>query len=158
MRARVLIRKLNFLRRLVGEREEKLSSQIFHIFAERDVSELEQCRYLEASYRTNCTGDILTSAESWSMKILSADKDFRAKCCNNHQSLKHLSTIHSEISWLKIWDIEVMQTRPFYAAILGGKSARVARLSAVFSQWHPVLRVLQAIGYAWQEHYKNWGA
>ena len=29
MSARVLIRKLNFLRRLVGEREEKLSSQIF---------------------------------------------------------------------------------------------------------------------------------
>ena len=104
MRARVLIRKLNFLRRLVGEREEKLSSQIF---AERDVSELaivEQCRYLEAFYGTNCTGDILTSAESWGKKILSADKDFRAKCCNNHQSLKHLSTIHSEISWLKIWD------------------------------------------------------
>ena len=52
MRARVLIRKLNFLRRLVGEREEKLSSQIFHIFAERDVSELaivEQCRYIPRS-------------------------------------------------------------------------------------------------------------
>ena len=101
----MLIRKLNFLR-LVGERE-KLSSQIFHIFAERDVSELEQCRYLEASYGTNSTGEILTSAESRSIikkKILSADKDFRAKCCNNHQSLKHLSTIHSEISWLKIWD------------------------------------------------------
>ena len=32
--------QLNFLRRLVGEREKKLSSQIFHIFAERDVSEL----------------------------------------------------------------------------------------------------------------------
>ena len=32
MRARVLIRKLNFLRRLVGERKEKLSSQIFHRF------------------------------------------------------------------------------------------------------------------------------
>ena len=106
----MLITKHNFLRRLVGEREKKLSSQIFHIFAERDVSELaivEQCRYLEACYGTNCTGDISTSAESWGIikkKILSADKDFRAKCCNNHQSLKHLSTIHSEISWLKIWD------------------------------------------------------
>ena len=42
----MLIRKLNFLRKLVGEREEK-NSQSFHIFAERDVSELaivEQCR------------------------------------------------------------------------------------------------------------------
>ena len=85
----MLIRKLNFLRKLVGEREEKLSSQIF---AERDVSELaivEQCRYLEAAYGTNCTGDILTSAESWGIKILSADKDFRAKCCNNHTSFHH---------------------------------------------------------------------
>ena len=55
----MLIRKLNFLRKLVGEREEK-NSQNFHIFAERDVSELaivEQCRYLGAAYGTNCTGE-----------------------------------------------------------------------------------------------------
>ena len=107
MRARVLIRKLNFLRRLVGEREEKVH-RFFTFLLKGMYQSLQSLSnvaiYLEASYGTNCTGDILTSAESWGIikkKILSADKDYRAKCCNNHQ---HLSTIHSEISWLKIWD------------------------------------------------------
>ena len=40
MRARVLIRKVNYLRKLVREGGEKLSSQIFHIFAGKDVSGL----------------------------------------------------------------------------------------------------------------------
>ena len=111
MRARVLIRKLNYLRKLVGEREEKLSYQIFHIFAGIDVSGLiivKQCRYLESVYDTDFTGEILTSPVSWRQmqeRILSADKELRLEDSNIHQSLKHLSTIHSELSWLKIWDM-----------------------------------------------------
>ena len=37
--------------------------------------------------------------------ILSADKDLRFEHSNTHSSLKHLSTIHSELSWLRIWDM-----------------------------------------------------
>ena len=81
---------------------ERLSSQIFHIYAERDVSELaivEQCRYLEAAYRTNFTGDILTSAESC---VRSVSPQIKISEQNVAPTINHLSTIHSEISWLKI--------------------------------------------------------
>ena len=111
MRARVLMRKLNYLRQLVGVSEDKLSSQIFHAFAGRDVSELtiiEQCRHLESVYEINFTSEILTSADSWASiqkRILSADKELRVNRANTRRSLKHLSAIHSEISWLKIWDM-----------------------------------------------------
>ena len=47
-------------------------------------------------------------------------------------------------------DTPILRACAAYAAILGGKSARVARLSAVFSNGIPreeVLRALQAIGY-----------
>ena len=81
MRARVLMRKLNYLRQLVGVSEDKLSSQIFHAFAGRDVSELtiiEQCRHLESVYEISFTSEILTSADSWASiqkRILSADRN-----------------------------------------------------------------------------------
>ena len=110
MRARLLIRKLNFMRKLVGEGEAKLSTEILHAFASKDVSQLtitEQCRYLETVYETNFTGEVLTSADSWGSiqkKILTTDKELRANFAKTHQSLKHLSSIHSELSWLKIWE------------------------------------------------------
>jgi hypothetical protein len=47
-------------------------------------------------------------------------------------------------------DTPILHACAAYAAILGGKSTWVARLSAVFSNGIPreeVLRVLQAIGY-----------
>ena len=97
--------------RLVGESEGKLSSQIYHMFAGNDVSKLrivEQGRNLERAYDTNFTGDILMSADSCgSIKknLLSADIELRVKGSNTHQSLKHLSAKHSEISWLKVWDM-----------------------------------------------------
>ena len=93
------------------EGEKKLSSQIFHIFAGKDVSELtiiDQCQYLEAVYETNSTGEILTSIDSWrgvQKRILSEDKELRLKHSNIYQSIKYLSTIHSDLSWLKIWDM-----------------------------------------------------
>ena len=107
----MLMRKLNYLRQLVGVSEDKLSSQIFHAFAGRDVSELtiiEQCRHLESVYEIKFTSEILTSADSWASiqkRILSADKELRVNRANTRRSLKHLSAIHSEISWLKIWDM-----------------------------------------------------
>ena len=104
----MLIRKLNYLRKLVGEGEERLSSQIFLAFASRDVSQLtiiEQCRYLETVYETNFTGEVLSSADVWRnihKKILTVDKHLRA---DSASTLKHLSAIHSEVSWLRIWDV-----------------------------------------------------
>ena len=53
MRARVLIRKLSYLRRVISAENEKLSSQVYKSFAGRDVSSLtivERCRYLEGMY------------------------------------------------------------------------------------------------------------
>ena len=47
VRVRVFIQNLNYLRRLVNIGDDKLSSQIFHLFASRDISQLtivEQCR------------------------------------------------------------------------------------------------------------------
>ena len=98
------------MRKLVGEGEAKLSTEILHAFASKDVSQLtitEQCRYLETVYETNFTGEVLTSADSWGRiqkKILTTDKELRANFAKTHQSLKHLSSIHSELSWLKIWE------------------------------------------------------
>ena len=115
MRARLLLRKLNYLRRLVGDGERKLSSQIYQAFAAKDVSELtivEQCRFLESIYKSNFTGNVLTSADHWSnikKDILSLDKELRVNGTHQSISLKHLSTIHSDISWLKIWDMALDQ-------------------------------------------------
>ena len=38
VRARVLIQKLNYPRRLVKKGDDKFSSQIFHLFASKDIS------------------------------------------------------------------------------------------------------------------------
>ena len=50
------------MRKLVGEGEAKLSTEILHAFASKDVSQLtitKQCRYLETVYETNFTGEVL---------------------------------------------------------------------------------------------------
>ena len=79
-RVRVLIQKLNYLRRLVNKGDDKLSSQIFHLFASKDISQLtivEQCRYLEDVYDTDFTGEILSCTVTWKCmkkRILTADK------------------------------------------------------------------------------------
>ena len=113
VRARVLIRKLSYLTRVFVADNDKLSSQILKSFAERDISNLsivEQCRYLEGVYGTDFTGEILDSRLSrrdLQKAILAADKAFRLKDCDTHQSLKHITGpgIPSELSWLKIWDM-----------------------------------------------------
>ena len=85
MRARLLIRKLNYLKRVLLADDEKLSSQVFKCFAGRDVSNLtiiEQFRYLEGVYGTDFTGEALTSRLSQrdlQKAILTADKAFRLK-------------------------------------------------------------------------------
>ena len=40
VKTRVLIQKLNYLRRLVNNGDDKLSSQICHLFASKDISQL----------------------------------------------------------------------------------------------------------------------
>ena len=110
MRTRVLIRKLSYLTRVFVADNDKLSSQILKSFAERDISNLsivEQCCYLEGVYGTDFTGEILDSRLSrrdLQKAILAADKAFRLKDCDTHQSLKHITGpgIPSELSWLKI--------------------------------------------------------
>ena len=82
VRARVLIRKLNYPTRVFVAENDKLSSQIPKSFAERDISNLrilEQCRYLEGVYGTDFTGEILDSRLSrrdLQKVILTADKAF----------------------------------------------------------------------------------
>ena len=105
------IQKLNYLRRLVNKGDDKLSSQIFHLYASKDISQLtivEQCRYLEAVYDTDFTSEILSSTVTWKCmkkRILVADKMLDLVQSRKHESLKHLSTLYSELSWLKIWDM-----------------------------------------------------
>ena len=107
MRARVLIRKLNYLRRVVTADEDKFSSLTFKFFAGRDVSELtivEKCRYLERVYRTNFTGEVLTTTVSQrdlQKRVLTADKEFRLRDFRSLQSLKHIAAV-PELSWLMI--------------------------------------------------------
>ena len=50
--------------------------------------------------------------------ILTADKAFRLKDCQTHQSLKHITGpgIPSELSWLKIWDME-QEGLSFFSAL-----------------------------------------
>ena len=110
VRTRILIRKLSYLRKLVKNDDEKLSTQIFRAFAVFDISQLtlvQQCRYLEESYNTNVTNEILAcprSSRDIKRRVLASDKSLRLEQCHQHQLLKHLSTLDPEISWLKIWD------------------------------------------------------
>ena len=84
----------------MGEREEKLSSQIFHIFAEKSLQSLSNVATSKLpTYGTNCTGDILTSAESCVRKV---SQQIKISEQNVAPTINHLSTIQSEISWLKI--------------------------------------------------------
>ena len=115
---------------------DKLSSQILKSFAERDISNLsivEQCRYLEGVYGTDFTGEIIDSRLSqrdMQKAILTADKAFRLKDCDTHQSLKLITGpgIPSELSWLKIWDM----------ALDHGARGTKAALSFFSALSHPV--------------------
>ena len=86
-------------------------TNLAHLFASKDISQLtivEQCRYLEAVYDTDFTSEILSSPVTWKcMKkiFLVADKMLYLVQSRKHESLKHLSTLYSELSWLKIWDM-----------------------------------------------------
>ena len=93
----------------------QLLKSILKSFAEREISNLsivEQCCYPEGVYGTDFTGEILDSRVSQRdllKAILTADKAFRLKDCDTHQSLKHITGpgIPSELSWLKIWDMAI---------------------------------------------------
>ena len=96
VRARILIRELSYLRILAKNDDEKLSTQIFRAFAVSDISQLtlvQQCRYLEESYNTHVTNEILTCPRSLrdiKRRVLASDKSLRLEQCHQHQSLKHL--------------------------------------------------------------------
>ena len=67
---------------------------------------------IEGVYGTDFTGEVLISRLSQrdlQKAILTADKAFRLKDCQTHQSLKHITGpgIPSELSWLKIWDMAI---------------------------------------------------
>ena len=107
MRTRVLIRKLNYLRRVVTADEDKLYSLTFKFFAGRDVSKrtiVEQCRYLEGVYCTNFTGEVLTTTVSQRYLQKRVLTEFRLRELCTHQSLKHITAV-PKLSWLKIWDM-----------------------------------------------------
>ena len=108
IRARVLIKKLCYLKRVLSSDNDKLSSEVLKFFASRDISTLtivEQCRYLEGVYETDFTAEVLTTTVSkreLQKRILATDKEYRLKLYHTHQSLKH---IIAAPSWLKIWDM-----------------------------------------------------
>ena len=145
------IQKLNYLRRLVNKGDDKISSQIFHLFASKDISQLtivEQCRYLEAVYETDFTSEILSSTVTWKCmkkRILTADKMLDLVQSRKHESLKHLSTLYSELSWLEIWDMAldygIRGTKPLCAFMVHSPN-RFSEIDYTHAVVHPLQQVL----------------
>ena len=115
MKARILCRKLSFLRK-IGTEESSLSASILHSLTTEDilnVSLVQQCLKLETYLGTNFTmaicEAILKSSEAEIIpdpigELLKKDFTYILTRAYTHPSLKYAINVAIQGSWLKLWD------------------------------------------------------
>ena len=107
LHARILVRKLFFLKRVV-DGSDGVSSEVFKAIAMVNVNSIQlvkECRYLEEYFHTNFTSNILQNNEvcKKELKEVIFKNDWNQSLQKAHS---HCSTIIIEVtSWMKIWDV-----------------------------------------------------
>ena len=114
MRTRVLIIKLSFLLKIINS-DCSLSARVFRSLTSSDMESLlltRQCRFLESSFQSDFTSEVLASSQNVSnpslkKAILHLDLSRLLADASAHPSQKHVAAIasNSDGSWLKLWDV-----------------------------------------------------
>ena len=114
MRARILTIKLCFMLKLINS-DHSLSARLFRSLAVSDVESLiitRQCRFLESTFQSNLTSDVLASSgevsyHSIKKDILRLDQSQLLADASSHTSQHYVLAVasSSEGSWLKLWDM-----------------------------------------------------
>ena len=112
VKARVLMRKLIFLKRVVSG-DDVVSSQVFRTLVAGDVNRIQlvqECRYLEENLATSFTSGILqqdSEVDSRELKktIIAKDWNQTLHQALSHQSSKMVAKVAEVTSWMKIWDV-----------------------------------------------------
>ena len=89
VRARVLCIKFNFLKK-IGTKDDGLSSRVFRTLAVSDVESIHlvrQCRFLEATFHSNFTSDLITSPSITHIKKAIFSKDYSSLLAYGPHSL-----------------------------------------------------------------------
>ena len=102
MKARILIRKLNFLAKLLSSTEDTLSTRTFHTFVAEnvyDISLVQQCLWLEQSLHIDSVSqqclanpDSATSLVKSAQNVLRQDWANIIRLAKSHVSLKHIAS------------------------------------------------------------------
>ena len=98
----------------IGTKDDGLSSRVFRTLAVSDVESIHlvrQCRFLEATFHSNLTSDLITSPSTMSITHIKKaifSKDYSSLLADAAESstLRHVLTIAAsqEGSWPKFWD------------------------------------------------------
>ena len=113
MRARVLVRKLSFLRRLVLGDGSKLGSRMLRSLVddEDSVTLVRECRELEEAYGTHYTDAVLRAEEEvgphpreMKEEILRLDREMRLIRCTQADKAPVVADIARLAGWERLWD------------------------------------------------------
>ena len=110
MTARVFLRKLSFLCRLLSANDDSIAHQTFRTIAGKDVyslSLIKQCVFLDSRLGSDATACILNdpdnakaSFKNLKKTILECDKILISQDVNNHQSV----SLAKKVNWLRVWE------------------------------------------------------
>ena len=110
MTARVFLRKLSFLCRLLSANDDSIAHQTFRTIAGKDVYSLslvKQCVFLDSCLGSDATACILNdpdnakaSFNNLKKTILECDKILISQDVNNHQSV----SLAKKVNWLRVWE------------------------------------------------------
>ena len=108
MRCRCLCAKLS---KVSSRNVDTLSSEVYKTFSTLDmesISLVKQCHFLELSYASNFTNEILSnsvdSIRSLKKRVIEADRALLLEQSKNHQSQKLIARVAESEGWMKFWD------------------------------------------------------
>ena len=67
-----------------------------------------QCHFLESSFQSNFTSEVLTSSDNESHSYIKKEilcHDYFQLLAEGHPSQKHVASVATDVSWLKLWDM-----------------------------------------------------
>ena len=107
MCCRILIRKLQFLNRLINPKSTTIGSRVFDAIRDQEPGPLivQQCKLLEQVYKANVTPTFIkgdTTISSVKKALLKLDRDYIWSLTSKHNSLRSLTR---SISLPKLWDL-----------------------------------------------------
>ena len=107
MHCRILIRKLQFLNRLINPKSTTIGNKVFDAIRDQEPGPLivQQCKLLEQACKLNVTPAFIkgdTTISSVKKALLKLDCDYIWSLTTKQNSLRSLTI---SISWPKLWDL-----------------------------------------------------